>query len=158
MFSGGKIGFWMVSEFHLSIFFPKLAESTDTLGIIGTLTIVSLLIYKYDFLKIDLRERKGGRKREGEGEGGRERDRQTLIWERNIDRLPPRHTPKGESNQKPGYVPWPKSNPPPFSVRDDAPTKWAKPARATNMILVHLSLNLSLSILCFLMVFYLEIT
>lgn len=77
MFSGGKIGFWMVSEFHLSIFFPKLAESTDTLGIIGTLTIVSLLIYKYDFLKIDLRERKGGRK--GGRKRGGKRKRQTDI-------------------------------------------------------------------------------
>lgn len=77
MFSEGEIGFWIVSEFHLSIFFPKLAESIDILGRIGTLTILSLLSANMIFKKMDLGEGKEGRERKKERETDRHRETPT---------------------------------------------------------------------------------
>ena len=64
------------------------------------------------------------RERGREGQRGRER------W-RNIDGLPPIHTPRRDWIGNPGKRPDQESNPQPFGAQDDAPTE-PNPARATN--------------------------
>ena len=46
------------------------------------------------------------------------------MWERNIDRLPPTHTPSRDQNCYLGMCPDWELNPSPFGVRDDTPTNW----------------------------------
>ena len=52
----------------------------------------------------------------------RERERETSMWKRNINCLPPIHTPTGDRTYDLSMCPDQGSNPQPFGPRDDAPT------------------------------------
>ena len=61
----------------------------------------------------------------GGGERERERERDTMMWERNINLLPPVHTLTRDATHKPGMCPDSESNQQPFSAQNNAPTNWA---------------------------------
>ena len=52
----------------------------------------------------------------------RERERDTLMWQMNINWLPPTYAPTGDQTCNLGLCPGQESNSPPFGVWDDAPT------------------------------------
>ena len=65
---------------------------------------------------------------------GRETERErTSIWERYITWLPLTHAPTRDQTCNSGTCPDWELNLWPFSLRDDAPTNWATPARATQL-------------------------
>ena len=61
-------------------------------------------------------------------EKGRERERETSLWERNIDWLPPVPALIGDWTHNLGTCPDWESSPQPFGVRDDAPANWTTQA------------------------------
>ena len=63
---------------------------------------------------IDFRKRKGDRKR----------DRETSMWEININRLPLTLSPTRDGTCNLGMCPDQESNPKPFGIWDNAPTNW----------------------------------
>ena len=54
------------------------------------------------------------------GKGGRKRGRETMTWERNIDWLPPSHTPTGDETCNPGMCPDLELNQRPFALLEFA--------------------------------------
>ena len=58
-------------------------------------------------------------------ERGMGRERETLIWERNINRLPPVHALNGNQTHNLGVGTDRELNLQPFSAQDDASTNWA---------------------------------
>ena len=64
--------------------------------------------------------RKKGRETDRQSDG--ETERETSIWERNIDRLPPTHSPTRDQNLNLGMCPHRGSSLQPFDVWNDAPT------------------------------------
>ena len=55
----------------------------------------------------------------------RGRERETLMWERNISQLPPIHTPTRNGTRNLGMCPDQEWNPQPFGIWDNAQTSWA---------------------------------
>ena len=55
----------------------------------------------------------------------RERERETWMWERNINRLPAISGPTRDGTQNLGVCPDQESNLQPFGIWDTAPTNWA---------------------------------
>ena len=55
----------------------------------------------------------------------RERESETLMWETNIDWLPPILTPTEDQTRNRGMCPDYRSYPQPFGVQDNAPTNQA---------------------------------
>ena len=70
-----------------------------------------------------------------EREEGRDRNREILMWERNINWLPLLHTLTGDGICNLDMFPNQESNPWPFGVQDDTSTNWATPARAIIMLI-----------------------
>ena len=66
--------------------------------------------------------------------GGRERE--TLVWERNIDWLPPECVSVGDGNCNLGMCPHQELNPEPFDVQDNAPTNWPTQPELCSCILI----------------------
>ena len=54
-----------------------------------------------------------------------ERERETLMWKRDINQLPPICAPNGNQTHSPGMCPDEELNPQPFDERKDAPTNWS---------------------------------
>ena len=74
------------------------------------------------YMFIDFKERKG-RKRKRKGE--RMRERETSMWERNINWLPPSFIPTRDRTCSPGMCPDWASIPQHFSVQHNTLTNWA---------------------------------
>ena len=60
-----------------------------------------------------------------ETEWGGAREREPVMWERNIDWLPPIRAPTRDWTWNLGMCPDQESNPQPFGVQDDTPTNRA---------------------------------
>ena len=69
-----------------------------------------------------------------EGGSGWKKGRETLLWERNIDWLSLRRVPTMDQISNLGLSPALESNPWHFGSWDDAPTNWAKLARAEDFL------------------------
>ena len=77
------------------------------------------------------------------GEGREtERERETSMWERNIDQLPPGGTPTRDQTLNPGMCPDQGSDLQSLGVWEDAPTNWEPPSQGEVVFLESTKQNL----------------
>ena len=75
-------------------------------------------------------------------ERGKEKERETLMWERNIDQLPPMRALTGDQTCNLGMCPDWELNLQPFGVWDNNPTNWANLLGQANCLLKEWSVSI----------------